>query len=72
MPDIIDIAQEKIEQDLHKALKKLVKTPASFSGVCLACGETVHQRRFCNADCREFYEMQKRPRLVIQGLVPVL
>lgn len=71
MPDIIDIAQQQIEHALAKSLKNIAKAPAPFSGACLACGEAVVQRRFCNADCRAFYDDDMRPRLVIRGRIPL-
>lgn len=70
MPDIIDIVQQEIERGLAKSLKNIAKTPAPFSGACLACGEAVAERRFCNADSRAFYDNDMRPRLIIRGRIP--
>ncbi len=70
MADIADMAQEQIEQALAKSLKYLNKKTPSFSGSCLACGDPLSRRRFCDSDCREVYETSLRRRMVIAGRIP--
>jgi hypothetical protein len=70
LADIADMAQEQIERILAKSLKDLRKPALSFSGSCLACGDPLSQRRFCDSDCREVYETSLRARMVIAGRIP--
>ena len=64
--DFGDEAQDINEMHLSQALERQRKQTLSipFSGACLSCGEPVHQRRFCDGDCRETWEQERglRPR----------
>lgn len=57
--DVIDQAQQQIEQALERALKQRRAEPeAAFTGYCLWCGELVEApRRWCCAECRDDWEV---------------
>lgn len=57
--DFADEAQSINEIHLKQSLEKfgqLLKNPIPFSGRCLACGDAVEQRRYCDSTCRENHE----------------
>lgn len=59
--DLADMAQDLTETRLAKSLEKKRNTlTIPYSGHCLACGEEVHERRYCDSHCRETHEQQLR------------
>lgn len=61
MSDIFDDAQEleQMHRDLAiKAARGHKKQP--HSGHCLSCNEIVLQGRFCDAECREHFELNQK------------
>lgn len=60
--DIADQAQVYHEDSVERSLKNRQQTVAPFSGFCLSCGEPVHERRFCDAECRQDYEDDQKRR----------
>ena len=64
MSDIIDKANELVEQTDSLALKAIrakLKPEAEFTGECLWCSEELQApRRWCDADCRDAWEKDKR------------
>ena len=58
--DFADEAQERSEIHLKAALSQRKTLTTPFSGFCLYCKEPVEQRRFCNSDCREMYELNQK------------
>jgi hypothetical protein len=58
--DIIDKAQDINENFLAMSLSSRRTLTLPFSGSCLSCGETTHERRFCDSDCRQHYEKKLR------------
>ena len=54
--DFGDEAQELTEQHLNHSLQKRKTLTVPFSGFCLNCGESVGQRRYCDATCRQEHE----------------
>jgi hypothetical protein len=56
--DVIDQAQQQIEQALERALKQRRAEPeASPTGRCLWCGEPLPEPlRWCDAACRDDWE----------------
>lgn len=60
--DEIDRAQAREEQDrgIALAMRKPTLTPC---GICHNCAEPVHAAaEFCNAECREDYELREAAR----------
>jgi predicted nucleic acid-binding Zn ribbon protein len=44
-----------------RAIRSKLKPEAEATGFCLACGEDVESpRRWCDADCRDMWEKDKR------------
>jgi hypothetical protein len=64
MSDIIDNANDLVEQTDSFALRDIrskLKPEAEATGYCLACSEEVAPpRRWCDADCRDMWEKDKR------------
>jgi hypothetical protein len=60
--DLGDQASEIEQRDREIALQQCRKPdgPAAL-GYCLACGELLAGRRWCDADCRDDYERGVRP-----------
>lgn len=58
--DMADIAQDFTEAALESSLQKRKTLTVPFSGFCLACGESVGERRYCDSDCRETHEQEMR------------
>jgi len=59
--DIADYAQEINEKHLKVSLlnRRILTIP--FSGECLCCQQTLEtQRRFCDSDCREQWELARK------------
>jgi hypothetical protein len=59
MSDALDEAQEVEEALRAKAMAKRMKVPER-TGLCLACDTPVTVGVFCDADCREDYELAER------------
>ena len=59
MADEIDKAQEFDEKiaDYLRSVRK-PEAPAAM-GRCLFCGEHLPDRRFCDAECRDFYDKER-------------
>lgn len=63
--DIADIAQDLIETNIEQAITKRRPTLSlPFSGFCLCCKEPIGERRFCDSDCRETYEMNQKRKFI--------
>lgn len=60
MPDYIDMAQEREEQDREIALKYGRRPELPQIGSCFNCSEPIARGNFCSPDCREDYEKRKR------------
>lgn len=64
MSDIIDQANDLVEQNdtlAVKAIRANLKPEAEFTGECLWCAEVVEApRRWCDADCRDAWEKDRR------------
>lgn len=56
MADFADDASALSETLLNIALSRPRAPAVPFSGFCLACGDEVHERRYCDSDCRENHE----------------
>ncbi len=62
MSDVLDIASDN--EEFHRSClineirQKNKQTP--FTGSCLYCLEVIKQGRFCDAECREGYEIEQR------------
>jgi hypothetical protein len=58
MPDLIDRAQEAMEQlDEIRARKRPTDPSPQATGLCLWCGEPVPDgRRWCGPECRDDWE----------------
>lgn len=54
--DFADAAQEITENHLERSLRNRPQLTVPYSGSCMACGEDVTERRFCDSHCREEYE----------------
>lgn len=54
--DAADFAAEMSERHLEDAIRNLTPKTVPFSGKCLACGDPVHERRYCDAYCRQDHE----------------
>lgn len=69
--DFGDKAQEINDTFLAETLAKQKRKTLSipFSGSCLSCGEPVHERRFCDSDCREHWEENQRRKRGVQRLI---
>lgn len=61
--DIVDIAEESIERETAQMLLLISSRcpiPLNHSGHCLECGESVSEgRRWCSADCRDYYQSRR-------------
>lgn len=66
MADIVDIANERVQELFEEALAKVPKPkPVRGIGVCLSpeCGLPVEgERRWCNAECCATWEKYQRAR----------
>lgn len=63
--DFADIAQDYVEIHIDNAIAKRRPTLSlPFSGFCLCCKEPVVERRFCDKDCRENYEIAQKRRFL--------
>jgi len=63
MPDIADRANDLVEMIDEMALKKVRSKlrKAEFLGYCLTCeAEVKEPRRWCDADCRDLWEKERR------------
>ena len=64
MSDIIDNANDlvKLNEELAlKAIRNNLKPEAEYTGECLWCSEAVPEpKRWCDADCRNDWEKDKR------------
>jgi hypothetical protein len=62
MPDFIDHAQQRSEEDLERAIAAARGIPAlPYVGSCYNCDAiTPPGARFCDSDCREDYDKRKR------------
>lgn len=62
MSDIIDDANDRAEMDRERliAIARDTRPVAPLTGSCLACGEPQSDRRWCDADCRDFWELARR------------
>lgn len=56
--DIIDLANDRAESDLVRALRTATGAPSlTHSGQCYNCGEVVAApRTFCDNECRDDYD----------------
>ena len=60
--DDIDLANEMLDAQISRAVAKAsgLEIPINTSGKCLYCQEKVDNgRRWCDAECREYYEQRK-------------
>lgn len=66
MADKSDKAQKiLLSAAIENARAKAAKMEAEPSGVCLYCSERVeHPRRWCDADCRDGWEIEQERRRV--------
>ncbi len=64
MTDIFDQATEKEMRDRELAIRhaRAQNQPLKFTGHCLSCNEILQQGRFCDAECREDYELAEKMR----------
>ena len=62
MTDIYEQATEKEERDRDLAIQaaRAKNQPLKITGFCLFCNQQLASRRFCDAECREDYEMQQK------------
>jgi hypothetical protein len=59
--DVVDQAQKQTDLELSLALKNLKREPAlPETGACNYCDALVSKGLFCDADCRDDYEMEQR------------
>jgi hypothetical protein len=64
MSDFADRAQSITELHITKSISEHSTTAKPFSGVCIACGEPVDQRRYCDKHCREDHEKEMKQRFI--------
>lgn len=66
MADIIDMANDRAEQDLQRAVTAARTSnglEAAATGYCLHCDAVVGQgARWCNTDCRDDWQRNNRNR----------
>ena len=62
MTDIYDQATDKEMRDRDLAIKaaRSQNKPIEFTGRCLSCEEIIDKGRFCDAACREDYELVEK------------
>lgn len=61
MPDLADLADERIELDLAFALAERRPSGPPAVGWCWNCGEPLHNgARWCDAECRDDWEADQR------------
>ena len=62
MVDEVDVSSKNVEKEIETALKNIDTTiPKNKTGKCLYCkADITNERRWCDADCRDNYERQKR------------
>jgi hypothetical protein len=62
MTDIYDQATDKEMRDRELAIKaaRAQNQPIVFTGQCLNCEEVVTKGRFCDAACREDFELAQK------------
>lgn len=63
MADIIDMANDRAEMDLQRALDAAMHTPPPlpFCGQCYNCEASLpFSLRFCDSDCCRDYEKRRR------------
>ena len=69
MADIADIANDRADADLARAIKAARASHQSieYTGVCHNCGEPLPAPlRFCDDDCRDDFEHRAARRLSCQ------
>ena len=64
MNDVADDANERAEQFLQVALKNRTHRSLSPTGFCFYCNELIGQRLFCDAECRDGYDEERRLRAI--------
>jgi len=66
MADIIDMANDRAEMDLQRAVAAARNSnglEAAATGQCLHCGAHVRgDRRWCDTDCRDDWDRNNRNR----------
>ena len=69
MTDEADRSDEKIAAAIEEGIKKVrQQVGLLYTGECWFCGEGLeHPKRFCDADCRDDFDAEKRAKLR-QGL----
>ena len=64
MSDEIDLADDIINTILTAQIEHARKSPETIlaTGFCLFCGEPITEsvRRWCDADCRDYWEQDNR------------
>lgn len=65
--DFADQAQSLTEQHISNSISKRKTLTLPYSGKCLACGDPVEERRFCDSDCREDHEASLRRKHATYG-----
>lgn len=63
MADIVDDAQEAMEQAAYLARLAQSKQPSLPTGECLECGDAT-PGSFCCPDCRDSYELRQKMRRI--------
>ena len=66
MSDLFDKASDGEMRDRDLAIRqaRASNQPIKFTGRCLSCNAQVEKGRFCDAWCREDYELVERMRLI--------
>lgn len=59
MTEIIDQANELVEMTIQHAINNR-PAPLPFSGKCRNCEETISVGSFCDADCRNDFELRRK------------
>lgn len=66
--DFADEAQTRSENLLAQQLANRQTLTIPFSGVCLSCEEPLtEKRRFCDSECREDYERERKRKMGIRA-----
>lgn len=69
MTDIFDQATDKEMRDRELAIDfaRAQNKPLKFTGHCLSCNEILQIGRFCDAECREDFELAEKMRRMNGG-----
>ena len=61
MADDADMASDIAELERLTAIRNAITRPKiRFTGVCLNCGESLEQGRYCDASCADDFAKRKR------------